>query len=228
MDTITKRLYKLNLHSHTRYSDGHNTIKEMALMSQSLGFCCHVITDHYYGRPDLAFCSLNKETYLKQVKEAAQISAEMRYPIIVGIECGFNCMEEINVFGHDAILYLMDHGVGIEDYRKVRDSYYCAMILNHPSLDKSLDAGVPEAIVGFERYSSAQDFFKGTGGMAGRRLVPDEFRDITQFANSDAHQIGSLDRTYNLIDEDIFEETHLINFIKNKKPLHHSVQGRIK
>ena len=228
-DQFNQPLYKINLHSHTRYSDGANTIKEMALTSKNLGFCCHVITDHYYGRDDLAPYSLTKETFLEAIKEAEEVSREINFPIIVGAECGYNNMEEINVFGKEAILYLMDHGVSHDDYLRARANTWCAMQLNHPAVTNSLKSKVWEVIDCFERFNSGQDFFKGEYGDKDRRKIPIELKGIRQTSNSDAHQFKSLDRGYNLIDEKIESEGHLINYLRSsKKPIAWSANGSLK
>ena len=205
-------LYKLNLHAHTRYSDGGSSIKEMAQAYKDAGFCCCVITDHYYGR--LAYYSLTKESYLVAREEAKKVSEELNYPVIIGIECGYNRMEEINVFGHDAIMYLFNNGIAHWNFEEARSKYNCAMILNHPQATVSIDAGVYKVIDGFERCNSGQDYFEGEVGVEDRRVIPPEFAGINQYSNSDAHDI-ELDEGFNLIDREIKTEEELVDFIKN-------------
>ncbi len=226
---LVQSLYKINFHSHTRYSDGANTIREMAMMSKNLGFCCHVITDHYYGkREDLASWSMTRESFLAATEEAEEASWELDFPVIVGAECGYNAAEEINVFGKEAVLYLMENDVSHQSYLEAREKFNCAMILNHPGLTKSMDLKVWEVIDGFERFNSGQDYFKGEYGDKDRRLIPLELKDKTMFSNSDAHQAESLDRGFNLINKKIETENDLIKFIKNGKPIAWSVRGSVK
>ncbi len=58
---------KLNLHAHTKYSDGANTMWHMADMAKKLGHVAFVATDHDY--------MMTPEKYEDAVRDAAQITA---------------------------------------------------------------------------------------------------------------------------------------------------------
>lgn len=225
------RLYKVNLHSHTLYSDGGDNIEDMAIMARNLGHCCYIITDHYYGKGVvLSSYSLTVQSFQKQIQEAKEVSERLNFPIIVGIECVFDRCEEINVFGYNAIMYLLTTGTSVEDYKIARERYNCAMILNHPCLDISLEKGVHKVIDGFERFNCGQDCFEGENPSyegEGHRCIPEELRALKYYSNSDAHQAETLDRGYNLFYEEIKTEDHLIRYLKNERPVSLGVFGNI-
>ena len=84
---------KVNLHAHTRYSDGHNTIEEMVEEYQRNHFSCAVITDHFYHRGSKY--SIDMESMKRAREEAYQLQKKKGYPVIVGIEHGLFKEEEI-------------------------------------------------------------------------------------------------------------------------------------
>jgi len=203
-------LFKVNCHSHTRYSDGANTLKEMALEAQRLGHCCHVVTDHYYNSkdPESTWCSLTLEKYMRLYREAQELEQELQFPIIIGVESGFDRSEEINVFGHEAILFLFS--AKENDYKvwkHMRDNYECACILNHPGLHNFEAKRGPEIIDGYEYANSGYIFFT-------KRSLPEYLQDKNPFSNSDAHGVNSLATAHNLIDVEIKTETDLIRMIR--------------
>ena len=71
-----KNKFKINLHAHTRYSDGGCTIEEHAKAAKELGFCCCCITDHVYSKA--SYYSLEKDTFEKAVREARRVSKKKR------------------------------------------------------------------------------------------------------------------------------------------------------
>ncbi|MBI2667416.1 DNA polymerase/3'-5' exonuclease PolX [Candidatus Woesearchaeota archaeon] len=80
---------KGDLHVHTIYSDGSNTIEEMALKAKSLGRKYIAITDHY---GNLAIANaLNKRGILKQFKEIKKINKKLSgITILKGSEVNIN------------------------------------------------------------------------------------------------------------------------------------------
>ena len=205
--------FKINYHSHTRYSDGCDTIKTMALKAKELGFCCHVITDHFYGRGD-SWASLTRKTYLKSVEEAKAVSDKIEFPIFVGIEAGFERAEEINIFGSYAIDFFFSKEGGsygtYETYKHMRENHDCACILNHPSLHKFFEKNGLDIIDGFEACNSGGYFFKEREEELQRLLDAGKHA----FSNSDAHGDVSLDRGYNVIDSSVSTEAELIRSIR--------------
>lgn len=75
---------KGELHCHSTYSDGQNSIKEMAKKAMSLGYEYIAITDH---SPNLAVANgLNKEALERKLNETREVSSELDFPILFGTE----------------------------------------------------------------------------------------------------------------------------------------------
>ncbi|NUO03756.1 MAG: DNA polymerase/3'-5' exonuclease PolX, partial [Saprospiraceae bacterium] len=73
------------IHTHTTFSDGQHTLREMALHAQSLGYAYIGITDH--SRSAFYANGLQPERVLKQMAEIDQLNAELApFRIFKGIE----------------------------------------------------------------------------------------------------------------------------------------------
>lgn len=86
---------KLNLHLHTKYSDGNSTILEMANVCKEQDHVALVISDHDY--------CMDPKSYRKQCSEAKNLSGEIGYPIICGLEISLY-YEEAVLIGQAACL----------------------------------------------------------------------------------------------------------------------------
>jgi len=85
----------LNLHTHSNYSDGCNSLGELVSAFKDQGHACLCLTDHDYA--------MTLESYERQRKEAAELEKVNEFPIICGIETstGFD-NEEALLFGTEA------------------------------------------------------------------------------------------------------------------------------
>ena len=212
--------FKINLHAHTDYSDGVNTIEEMARISRKIGFTALVITDHFYpGAPGL---SLSLDSFNKQIEEARIVSNKLKYPIILGAECILENKDEVNVFGTDAIKHILrSNSDSIELFKQVKKDYNCSMILNHPSNNHMMSYYIDllTLVDGYELYNR------------GIKCIRDEdieqiFTLVPFYSNSDAHIDYNLNGNYNIVTEKITTEDQLINFLKSKKgPCGVAVEG---
>ncbi len=214
--------YKLNLHAHTRYSDGNPTILELATEYKRLGFTCAVISDHYYGSKDLEHYSMTLPKYKEAIIDGKEAEQNLGYPVIIGMEYGFFRCEEVLCFGHEFHLKLYEGVKSIDEFIQLRKEYESACVLCHPNLSDGengfIGRGGHLCIDGFEHYNSGQNYFKNIKSQFTRK-VPKEFKDLTAFSNSDAHSLSSLPRGHNLIDEPIETESKLIEYIVKKKPV---------
>lgn len=76
---------KAMIHIHSNWSDGKNTIKEMALQTQKLGFEYLIMCDH--SRSAAYVNGLSIEKVAEQVQEIEQVNAEKTtIPVLCGIE----------------------------------------------------------------------------------------------------------------------------------------------
>jgi hypothetical protein len=228
--------YFINLHAHTRYSDGAHHMIDMAKACKDLGFSACVITDHIYA--DEAGYSNNYKKFLWQCKEAEVVSNIVGIPVIVGAEISVALMEECLLFGRSAIealLVMRDRKIlrkynsmfepmcSIQELIDIRSKYSSACFLAHPALGPNHNAqdsnfvkhGGVVAIDGFELINSAQycfGSFKDTEGWD--RPIPDEFKYLIQLCNSDAHNEIALQFCYNETSEAITSEEELISYVK--------------
>ncbi len=228
--------YKLNIHTHTNYSDGENTIEELAKASIELGFMALVVTDHVYWRDHDVSNSLEK--FKQQKIDAMTVSQRVNYPIIVGAEFEVDVREEFLVFGENAILDLLQQReewllaqkrnkrtpeLTIEDIGLIRKKYESAVVLCHPVLIadykdneiKIFSNGALDFIDGYEHYNSGMNMFRSEE----KKGYISKFNGLTAFSNSDAHKIRRLQEGYNFVEEKITTETELIQYIRNKKPV---------
>lgn len=204
--------YKINIHAHTLFSDGMNTPISMAVKAKELGFSALVITDHYYGG-DFNEYSLNLDKYRllkKACKEAKNI-----LPVIIGMEVAFYG-EEVLCFGGGFIRSILECGEeaqGIVNFTMEQMMEWKrlsggAVVLCHPGNNENWKKILP-LLDGFEHYNSGQNWFSNR-----------EFgvlSELTSWCNSDAHQIGGLDRGYNIVSNKIEKEHDLINYIKSRR-----------
>lgn len=64
-----------DVHVHSKWSDGRNTIKELAMAARELGYDYIAITDHSYGRGIAR--GLNAERLVEQIEEIDQVNREI-------------------------------------------------------------------------------------------------------------------------------------------------------
>ena len=197
--------YKINIHTHTIFSDGRNSPYVMALKAKELGFTALVITDHFYGRDLPNFMSLEK---LKLLKKAAQETRKI-LPTIIGLEVPF-MGQEVLVFGGAAIKKILTYGKpNMSSMLLLKKETGCAVVLCHPG--EEFHFAVP-AVDAYERVNKTDRFTKGDY----RRSLGD-LKGKQAWCNSDAHRVEELDICYNIVDTKIDTESKLINYIKRGK-----------
>lgn len=86
---------KGDLHCHSTYSDGKNSIEEMALKARELGYEYIVITDH---SPNLQVAhGLEPKRVLQKIEEIKVVSKKIDFPIL--------CGTEVDILGDGSIDY---------------------------------------------------------------------------------------------------------------------------
>ena len=210
--------YKINLHSHTFFSDGKNSPYRMALTAKELGFTALVITDHFYTGSTSEWCSINTEK-MKLLKMAAEEAKEI-IPVIIGIELAIEG-EEVLVFGSamvNRIMTVEESGfkVTVEALRDWKKYVEAAFILCHPGNEENWQKLLP-ILDGFEHCNKGFDWFpsRDFGCLEG----------LTRWCNSDAHEYDELSRGFNLVDSKITVESDLIRYIKREKQPEFCVHG---
>jgi predicted metal-dependent phosphoesterase TrpH len=204
--------YRLNIHAHTIFSDGCNSVYTMALKAKEIGLSALVITDHFYGLEYPEFMTLEKYKILKkEAREAAEI-----LPVIVGLEVVF-MGQEVLVFGESAILQILTNGKpDMNTMLRLKTNTGCAIILCHPG---EFEFTVP-ALDGFEHFNSGHNYFpEGKRDFGSLAKLP-------RWCNSDSHIKQDLETAYNIIDTEIKTELDLIKYIKSGKQPEFYIKGK--
>ena len=96
---------KGDLHIHTKYSDGDNTLEEMAKATMALGYEYICITDH--GSKILVANGLNEEKLLKQIEEIKKLNKKFKgFKILSG--CEVDILSDGSLNFSDEILKKLD------------------------------------------------------------------------------------------------------------------------
>jgi len=229
--------YLINLHCHSKYSDGHSTIEQIAKTCRRLNHTAAVITDHLYSKRkpesptkktksrDIDF-SLNPGKWLCQRLEAADTEQFLGYPIILGIELSIKGYEEAVVFGTTAIDHLFklrekNKYISIPDLIELRANFNCVINLCHPGDGEKFraDNGIA-ALHSYEYVHTGQCMFKDREdhyGAAG----------LVKLCNSDAHHHRLLYRCCNETLEPLTTESQIIDYIRKKKPITFNVRPHL-
>jgi hypothetical protein len=237
---------KINLHSHTKYSDGCNTVFEMADQARRGGHCCYVSSDHDYR--------MTPEKYEKQLLDAMVSQTMAGIPIFVGLEISIGG-EEANLIGTEACRAWLkgrawepdpeQYRAGLGNYNlkpeyydkcwevqennliAILDAYDCALVLVHPCMAAFYEDG--------KRRTSEfiYDLFHGYEVMNRGAMWPDDLLALMrtnmpnarQFRGMDAHSSESYEPgryssdSCNEIDFTPTTEEELIHWIKTGKQL---------
>lgn len=104
-----------DLHTHTKYSDGQNTIEEMILSAIDKGLSEIAITDHSFTFYDTSYC-MQKENIEKYINEVNSLKEKYKDKIKVycGIEQDFHSAEPTDKY---------DLIIGSVHYLKLNDEY---------------------------------------------------------------------------------------------------------
>jgi hypothetical protein len=197
----------LNLHCHSNYSDGANSILELASAYQKAGHIALCVTDHDYTIK-------TSDVWEKQCAEAARVSAELNFPIIVGLEVYIHAAEEVLVFGKDACLSILnrDKAVNItffkEWYKQQQKPF--ALILAHPYLWLN-DDEFYQMLDGYE-VANGGCFWDESYVQKMEARMPSPRR---AYKNHDTHCLIDLATACNEVAEDlvITDETDLISYL---------------
>lgn len=206
---------KINLHCHTNYSDGDDIV-EMAKEHQKQGFSAFVATDHVYPlcpSKNYSMCITSYKMFQQQEQQLKQISAQLNFPCIQGMELAL-WGEEILVFGKEVSQKLFNFMENIDSKKySYKDTYKLnivplllqilkeskektAIILCHPHLNpnnNSILKPLYPLLDGYEFQNRGHYYFTDKTNIneprRRNRPVPAELQDKNKFYNSDAHSI---------------------------------------
>lgn len=234
IDLIGCNMYKIDLHTHSKFSDGSNSILEMALRSRKLGFPAYVITDHD-----------SVGAYYESRVEAKWVSQILQYPIIVGCEISTyfgHCLlfgkRAIESWYKDIKYYqgISDAEIWCREFearvtrrwsgdiirgewvaKKYKDNPY-ALILNHPN-SGNVGKEFTKLLSGFEIENSGDNweekYPKVVSGL--REGFKEIGRTPVELKNSDAHGLDTLGISFNETIYRITNEQKLIAWLNRYK-----------
>lgn len=199
--------FKINIHAHSIFSDGRNSPYHMAMKAKELGFCCLVITDHWYPcREDVSLTWEKLKLLRSSVREAEEV-----LPVIIGLELPV-AGEEILVFGEEAIRSIAAEGnikFELSHVRILKKTIpECAYILCHP---RQPSAELIEVIDGYELGNSGQNWIDDRS-----EKFKEQLSHLPAWSNSDAHMSNMLTWGFNQVNAEIKNETDLISYIKSR------------
>ena len=209
---------QINLHSHTTYSDGADSVAVMAMEAQKLGHSAYVVTDHVNPSYLNAMSGyLNWHTFSKQRKEINSFRRYTNFPIIQGIELNLE-HEEVLVFGYELIKPVLDYPFYAMTKKEALDTLienkkHGAVVLCHPRLDLTFApefyAKLFPILDGYEHFNHGNNYFE-------HREVPKELQELNDFSNSDAHCYKQLALPYgtNEHNKAIKNDGDIVKFIK--------------
>lgn len=196
---------KLNIHAHSKYSDGRNTLREMAIAYKANNFACAVLSEHDYSFT----ASSNKKSNLTEYfNECDSLSNELNYPVIAAIEISIpKTYEECVLIGRDAILNWFKY----KDIAKLGDNYYLCWV--HP-MYHFVHLDFVNYIHSIEKHNYGVDFIDDNFA----EHLKSEHPNVKLINSIDAHEVSALSENnknlYNLINIEIKNENDLIYFLK--------------
>lgn len=137
-DLITPDDVKGDIHMHTTYSDGADSIREMAIRARQLGYKWIIITDHAIG---LGFVGgVDMDEWREEYEEAKRVEKEVGIRIFVGIEANIMANGEVMVSSPDMDFVIGSIHSGLDSPKeKIMERYkkaiYSGLIdsIGHPT-----------------------------------------------------------------------------------------------
>ncbi|MBD5391508.1 hypothetical protein HDR66_01730 [bacterium] len=233
---------KINLHCHTNYSDGDD-IFEMAREHKAQGFSAFVATDHVYPlvpKEESYLCVASYEKFQRQTYQLEQISKQLNFPCIQGMELAL-WGEEVLVFGApiykkifdfiDTIDFSVQKNISSSDFARKnipglirilqRNKAQTAIVLCHPRLDEDWVLKLLYPVLdGYEFQNSGRYYFTDETNIKEMqhniRPVPPELQNKNKFYNSDAHSVRRVTAVGrgNFHDVEIKTLNDLVGYIK--------------
>ena len=123
-----------DLHIHSKYSDGHDSIKSIVKAAEAIGYAYIGITDHSQSLH--VANGLNKDQIIKKSEEINAINKTSKLKVFLGTECDIKA--DGNLDYDDECLQLFDYvGIGIHTKFKMNERESTERIthaMTHPSV----------------------------------------------------------------------------------------------
>ncbi|WP_276254342.1 DNA polymerase/3'-5' exonuclease PolX [Halomontanus rarus] len=105
-DLLTRADIRGDLHTHTEWSDGNNTIDEMVAAAEEQGYDYYAIADHAEGPGVVGGMGLSDTEILEQVEAIRETNAASEIEVLAGIEANIDAAGEIGLT--DAVVDELD------------------------------------------------------------------------------------------------------------------------
>ncbi len=89
-DLLTREDIRGDLHTHTEWSDGNNTIEEMVAAAEAQGYAYYCIADHAEGPGVVGGMGLTNEEILEQAAAIDELNEEYDIHVLAGIEANID------------------------------------------------------------------------------------------------------------------------------------------
>ncbi|UTF52890.1 DNA polymerase/3'-5' exonuclease PolX [Natronosalvus rutilus] len=96
-DLLTREDIRGDLHTHTEWSDGNNSIDEMVAAAAEQGYDYYAIADHAEGPGVVGGMGLTDAEILDQVEEIREVGADADLEVFAGIEANVDAEGEIGL-----------------------------------------------------------------------------------------------------------------------------------
>ena len=136
-DLVTIDDIRGDLHTHTEWSDGNNTIEEMARAAQERGYDYFGICDHAEGPGVVGGMGLSDDEILEQIETIREVDDELDLSLLAGIEANVDAAGDIGI-GDDVIdaldlVVASPHSALDQDFDAATDRLVRA--IEHPAVD---------------------------------------------------------------------------------------------
>ena len=136
-DLVVQDDVRGDLHTHTNWSDGGNTVREMAEAAAEMGYDYHGVTDHATGAGMVGGVGLSEEELREQTAEIREVAGEVPVDLFAGVEANIDAEGGISVA--DDVLADLDlvvaspHSALDQETEAATDRLVAA--IEHPSVD---------------------------------------------------------------------------------------------
>ncbi|WP_323192000.1 DNA polymerase/3'-5' exonuclease PolX [Halostella sp. PRR32] len=136
-DLVTVGDVRGDLHTHTNWSDGANTVDEMVEAAAARGYEYHCVTDHATGAGMVGGVGLSDEELREQMAEIRDVAADAEIDVLAGVEANIDADGRISVA--DDVLADLDLVVASPhsalDQAKPAATDRLVAAIEHPSAD---------------------------------------------------------------------------------------------
>ena len=126
-----------DLHTHTNWSDGGNTVREMAEAAAEMGYDYHCVTDHATGPGMVGGVGLSDAELREQMTEIREVDDDVPVDLFAGVEANIDAEGGISV--DDEVLADLDLVVASPhsalDQGKEAATERLVAAIEHPSVD---------------------------------------------------------------------------------------------